>query len=317
MNKLMTLSAVSAAVLLAACATPSTPPPELLSARAAVLTAETDPRVLNHAPLELKKATDALARANSASARRDSLADVASAAYVAERHAQTALAIGTAKANELSIKGAEADRERARADARAAEASRAQAQAAAARVDASVAQAQASTARVDADMARSQAGDAEARAAAARMQAAQAQLQASSLQQQLAELQAKPTDRGMLVTLGDLLFEFGRAEIKPSGQAALRKLAAYLGEHPERRILIEGYTDSVGSDSANLTLSQRRAESVATTLASLGVSWGRINTKGYGESYPVAENTSDTNRALNRRVEVYISENDRPVRARG
>lgn len=324
MTKLLSLSAISAAVLLSACATPTTPPAELLAARAAVLSAETDPRVLNHAPLELKKATDALNRANTLSAKRESLADITSMAYVAERHAQTALAIAVAKSNEEAIKGAEADRERARADAHTAEASRARAQASAARADASQAQAAANSARAEAASAREQAGDAESRAAAARMQAAsaqaaaaQAQQQAAVLQQQLSELQTQQTDRGTLVTLGDLLFEFGRAEIKPSGHTALRKLAAYLNDHADRRILIEGFTDSVGTHDANLTLSQRRAEAVATALAGLGVSWARISTKGYGESYPVAGNTSDTNRALNRRVEVYISDGDRPVRARG
>lgn len=323
-NKLLSLSAISIAVLISACATPHSPPPELIAARAAVLNAETDSRVLSHAPLELKKATDALSKANELSAKRGTLQEIASLSYVAERHAQTARAIAVAKGNDEAIKSAEADRERARADARSAEAARAQAQAAAARADASTARVDATVARADASVAREQAGDAEARAAAARMQAAtaqasaaQAQQQASALQQQLSELQAKQTDRGMLVTLGDLLFEFGRAEIKPSGGDALRKLATYLNEHPDRRILIEGYTDSIGSDAANMTLSQRRAEAVATALAGLGVSWGRITTKGYGPSYPVASNTTDTNRALNRRVEVYISDGDRPVRARG
>ena len=134
---------------------------------------------------------------------------------------------------------------------------------------------------------------------------------------QLTELQAKQTDRGMLVTLGDVLFEFGRADIKPGSQGALRKLADYLQQHTDRRVLIEGYTDSVGSDAANLALSQRRAESVAAALGAMGVATSRISTRGYGESYPVADNGTETNRALNRRVEVYISDNDQPVRARG
>jgi outer membrane protein OmpA-like peptidoglycan-associated protein len=75
----------------------------------------------------------------------------------------------------------------------------------------------------------------------------------------------------MLVTLGDVLFEFGRADIKPGSQGALRKLADYLQHHTDRRVLIEGYTDSVGSDAANLTLSQRRADSVAAALGAMGV----------------------------------------------
>jgi outer membrane protein OmpA-like peptidoglycan-associated protein len=338
MTRTLTLSAIAAAALLSACATTHTPPPALVTARDAVKVAESDARVLQNAPLELKKASDALRRADALNADGESLAEVESAAYVATRQAQTAVALASAKANEEAIKTAEVDRERARADARTVEAQRAmvraeaarrvantaQAEASSARDEASSAKAQASMAQQQALTARADAGDAQARAAVARMQAdaarasaSSAQMQAMTLQQQLDELQAKATDRGMLVTLGDVLFEFGRADVKPGAQGALRKLASYLQEHPDRQVLIEGFTDSVGSDAANLALSQRRAEAVARALADLGVTGNRIATRGYGEAYPVAQNTSDTNRALNRRVEVYISDSDRPVRARG
>ncbi len=330
-NRLPLLSLLAAAAVLAACASDRTPPPELLSARDAVGQAQADPQVLARAPLELKKASDTLRRADELNAKGETLADVQSVSYVAQRQAQTAIAVARAKANEEGIGSAEVDRERARADARAAEARRAQAQAAAARSDASsarqeasAAQQQAMTAQQQAEAARLQAGDAEGRAMAARQQAAQAQASAASaqqqlqdLQQQLTDLQAQRTDRGTLVTLGDVLFEFGRAEIKPTAQQSLRRLADYLQAHPERRVLIEGFTDSVGSDSINLSLSQRRAETVSSALAAMGVAGNRIDTRGYGKSYPIADNNTDTNRALNRRVEIYISDNDQPVRARG
>lgn len=324
MKSIFSLSALAAAALLAACASTPTPPPALVEARAAVRSAEGDPQVLRNAPLELKKAGDSLRRADELSAKGGTLAEVESAAYVAHRQADTALTLAKAKAQEDAIQSAEAERERARADARTAEAQRAQRQAAAARADASSARVEASVAQQQADVAKAEASDAQARAAQARQQAAAAQtsattaqLQALALQQQLVELQAQQTDRGMLITLGDVLFEFGQADIKPGAQEALRKLATYLQEHPDRRVLIEGHTDSVGSDGANLALSARRAEAVASALASMGVTGSRISTRGYGKSYPVAENSTDTNRALNRRVEVYISDGDRPVRARG
>ncbi|MFT3817840.1 MAG: OmpA family protein [Rubrivivax sp.] len=332
MNKtVLKLSALAAAALMAACASNRTPPPELLAARDAVQRAQSDGQVLSNAPLELKRAGDSLRRADELNAKGESLAEVESAAYVAQRQAETAIAVAQAKRNEEAIKGAEADRERARADARAAEARRAQAEASSARQQASMAQQQATSAQQQAmsaqqqaEAARAQASDAQARADAARLQAAQAQAgeasarqQALELQQQLAELQAKPTERGVLVTLGDVLFEFGRAEVKPTAQASLQKLAAYLKEHPERQVLIEGFTDSVGSDSVNLLLSQRRAESVSAALAGLGVAPVRIAVRGYGKSYPIADNNTDTNRALNRRVEIYISQDANPVRARG
>lgn len=119
------------------------------------------------------------------------------------------------------------------------------------------------------------------------------------------------------MTLGDVLFEFGRAEVKPASASALGKLANYLQQHPDRRVLIEGFTDSVGSNAANLTLSQRRAQAVAEALRARGVDPTRIDTRGYGEAFPVASNASTSDRAMNRRVEVYISNDNQPVRQRG
>lgn len=316
MNKLFTLSALATATWLGACASTPTPPQELLAARAAVRAAESEPRVMALAPLELRRATEALNRANALDAQGESLADVASAAYVAQQQARTAQAMARAKADEEAIKSTEADRERARADARTREAERAQRQAAVARADAASARGEAASARGEAATAQQQAAMAQQQAAAAQDTASQARDRAARLQAQLDELQARPTERGALVTLGDLLFEFGRAELKPASGDALRKLAAYLQQQPERLVLIEGFTDSVGHEAANLQLSQRRAEAVARALGSLGVAPQRISIRGWGEAYPVADNATDTNRALNRRVEVYISDNDQPVRGR-
>lgn len=317
MNHSLTLSAVALAALLSACASTRTIPPALDQARTIVHTAERDPQVLDHAALELKKATDALRRAEDLNAKGEPIGEVESAAYVARREAETAMTIARAKRNEDAIKSAEADRERARADARSADAARANVDAAVARSEAGSAKAEANMAQQQADVARAQASDAERRAQAAAEAAAEARQAVVVLQQQLIDMKTQYTDRGTLVTLGDVLFETGRADIKPGAYDSLRKLAAFLRDHPERRILIEGYTDSTGSDDTNLVLSQRRAEAVAMALQTLGVTPGRVAVKGYGDSYPVADNGSATNRALNRRVEVYISDNDQPVRSRG
>jgi outer membrane protein OmpA-like peptidoglycan-associated protein len=293
-SSLTALAAASA--LLAGCASAPTVTPGLQQARSTVRAAEADPAVLKYASLDVKKAADSLQRAERLSADRESPADIDSAAYIAATQARTAMALAKAATEEEAIKTAEADRERARADANARRANAAQAQAA----DAQLA---AATASADAN--------------AARQQAAAAQAQAAELQRELAELQAQQTDRGMLVTLGDVLFEFGRAEIKPAAHTAIAKLADYLKQHPDRRVLIEGFTDSVGSDQANLTLSQRRSQSVAAALRAQGVDPARIEARGYGEAYPVASNASTSDRAMNRRVEVYISNDNQPVRARG
>ncbi|MFO1327351.1 MAG: OmpA family protein [Rubrivivax sp.] len=323
MNKPHVLSTLAAAALLAACATQGPAPQALVDARQVVQSAERDPKVLEFAALELKRATDSLARAEALQRDRGPVLDIESTAYVARREAETAITLAEAKRAEAAIQAARVERERLRADARSAEADKARQAAAAASAAAALARDQASAALTDAERAQRQAAvaqvqmsDAEARARAAQEAASQARVTALSLQQQLIELQARPTQRGTLVTLGDVLFESGRADIKPNAGGALDKLAAWLKEHGERRVLIEGFTDSVGSEDFNLVLSQRRAQAVSAALAARGVAPGRIDVRGYGESYPVADNTSATNRALNRRVEVYISDDERPVRAR-
>ncbi|MFG6414887.1 OmpA family protein [Roseateles sp. DC23W] len=293
----------AAAALMVGCASAPTVTPGLQQARSNVRAAEADPAVLKYASLDVKKAADSLQRAERLSAEREAPADIDSAAYIASTQARTAMAIAKAATEEEAIKAAEADRERARADANARRANVAQAQAANAQIAAA-------NASADANAARQQAANAQA-------DAAQAQAQAAALAQELADLQAKQTDRGMLVTLGDVLFEFGRAEIKPNAQASISKLANYLKQHPDRRVLIEGFTDSVGGDAANLTLSQRRSQAVAAALQAQGVDASRLETRGYGKQYPVASNSSTSDRAMNRRVEVYISNDNQPVRARG
>ena len=120
----------------------------------------------------------------------------------------------------------------------------------------------------------------------------------------------------MLVTLGDVLFEFNRDEVKTGAQSSLRKLADFLQQYPTRQVLIEGYTDNIGAASYNEALSLRRANSVEHALMGMGVAAGRVTTAGYGKEYPIADNSTDTNRALNRRVEVYIADNDKPVKSR-
>ena len=304
MKKLIpALTSLAAAAMFAGCASAPTVTPQLEQARSTVSAASADPNVSKYAALELKKASDSLRRADELSAKRESPADIDSAAYVAMQQARTAQTLAKAAAEEDAIKAGEAERERVRADANASAAARARAQA-------QSAQAQAAMASADANSARAQ-------AAAAQADAASAQAQAAALQRELADLQARQTDRGMLVTLGDVLFEFGRAEIRPAAQGSIDKLAHYLSQHPDRRVLIEGFTDSVGSDSANLALSERRSQAVADALRARGVDPSRISTRGYGEAYPVASNSSTSDRAMNRRVEVYISNDNQPVRPRG
>jgi outer membrane protein OmpA-like peptidoglycan-associated protein len=138
----------------------------------------------------------------------------------------------------------------------------------------------------------------------------QANQETASVQAELDALKATPTPRGMVLTLGDVLFDTGRAELKPGATRKLDQLAQFLTEHPDRRVQIDGFTDSVGTDSYNEELSQRRANAVRAALLSRGVEASRIGTEGYGKSYPVADNGDSGGRQLNRRVEVVIGGND-------
>jgi outer membrane protein OmpA-like peptidoglycan-associated protein len=137
--------------------------------------------------------------------------------------------------------------------------------------------------------------------------AAQARADAEAARREIDELNAKETERGLVVTLGDMLFETGNAQLTGNAFANLGKLSNFLNKYPERTLVIEGHTDSVGSESSNQALSQRRADSVHQYLLQQGVAANRLTAFGKGESYPVASNDSTSGRALNRRVEVIIA----------
>ncbi|SFI57371.1 Outer membrane protein OmpA [Pseudomonas guineae] len=132
--------------------------------------------------------------------------------------------------------------------------------------------------------------------------------EADQLQRQLDELNAKQTERGLVMTLGDVLFATGRSELRAGTANNLGKLAIFLNQNPERRVMIEGHTDSVGSEENNLSLSQRRATSVMRYLTIQGIAPSRLSASGKGESMPVAGNESASGRQMNRRVELIISE---------
>ena len=137
------------------------------------------------------------------------------------------------------------------------------------------------------------------------------------LQAEIDQLKAKPTDRGLVLTLGDVLFDTGKAELNPGASRTIDQLAQFLGEHPDRRVQIDGFTDSVGSDAYNQELSQQRADAVKMALRTRGVDASRINTEGYGKAFPVASNGESSGRQQNRRVEVVIGgDNNSPIAPR-
>jgi outer membrane protein OmpA-like peptidoglycan-associated protein len=146
----------------------------------------------------------------------------------------------------------------------------------------------------------------EAQGAQNQVQATRAEL--AQAQQQLADLKAKQTDRGMVVTLGDVLFDTGQSTLKPGADLTLDRLASYMRANPNTRVMIEGHTDSVGSDAYNDALSQRRADAVAHALIARGVSDDDVKAIGRGKGYPVATNDTAAGRQQNRRVEIVFSD---------
>lgn len=124
----------------------------------------------------------------------------------------------------------------------------------------------------------------------------------------LKELNAQQTNRGLVLTLGDVLFETGRSNLLEGSKRAIDKLVEFLMDNPERFVLIEGHTDNVGSLTLNLDLSLRRSGAVQEALIQKGIDSHRLLVKGYGEMYPVASNNDSGGRQRNRRVEIVILE---------
>ena len=168
----------------------------------------------------------------------------------------------------------------------------------------------------EAQRARNAAQDARAQAQDAQQQVAQAQAESQRLARQLEDMQASQTSRGIVLTLGDVLFDTGRAELKPGAARPIEQVAQFLSEHPERKVQIEGFTDSQGSDAYNMELSQKRADAVAMAIMQRGIAADRVRALGYGEDFPKASNSSPGSRQLNRRVEIIVSNGDESIPGR-
>lgn len=243
--------------------------------------AQNNTDVGSHAPLELKQAGEALALADTAAANRDSAERIDQLAYLARQKVALAQEVGKRKAAESDVASSGKLRDEMRLAQRTNEADRA---------------------RLATD--------------AARRDTAEANARVSSLEAQLADLAAKKTERGMVITLGDVLFATDKYQLNEQGMVTIRKLSQFLQQHPARSVLIEGFTDSTGGARYNQRLSERRAGAVARSLIDQGIARKRVETRGYGQEYPVASNDTTTDRQLNRRVEIVLSEDGGRIRPR-
>ncbi len=263
--------------------------------------AQSDPKVAKLAPAELKLASEALEKANDAANKKEDADRITHLAHLAKQRVAVAQETAKQKEAELAVTEASTERSKIRLDARTEEANTAKQKAEMAQRQAEASQQQSETAQQQAVMSQQQARDAEMRAA--------------QLETQLKELNAKKTDRGLVITLGDVLFDTNKARLKPGATRSLQKLATFLKQYPERKVQIEGYTDSTGSADYNQELSNRRAHAVRASLMDMGVSSDRITIQGYGKESPVASNDTPAGRQMNRRVEIILSEDNSNVSA--
>ena len=284
-----------AAFLFSACSTMPRTNATLEDARSDFQAAQSDLRVTSLAPLELKQASDALDSANSAWAHRDSEKKINQLAYVAKQKIAISREAAKQKAAEMAVANAAKERDQIRLDQRTNEAEQA---------------------KLKAAIAQDQTRMAQSEAADAQRKKEEAEAHARQLEAQLNDLAAKKTERGFVMTFGDVLFNTDKAQLKPEGMRNVQKLAEILKQNPQRIVQVEGFTDSTGSAAHNQELSERRALSVSAALMEMGVSRDRISTRGYGEAYPVASNDNASGRQLNRRVEIVLSEDGAKIAPR-
>jgi OOP family OmpA-OmpF porin len=252
--------------------TAGSPPVALEQARTAYAQAEQTPAVVTNAPVPLREAQQALQRAEREWTDHHDTEEVQHLATLATQRVAIAQAAAEKKVDDTQIQQATEERNQVLLASRTRDAQRAHQQ---------------------------------AQVATSQAQAATSQVQ--QLQHDLAALQAQQTERGLVLTLGDVLFETGKAALRPGALQNLYPLVTFLQKYPEHRVVIEGHTDSVGSETYNLDLSQRRADAVQDFLLHNGVNPAQLTTRGYGKASPVASNATAEGRQQNRRVELIIS----------
>ena len=282
---------ISVIIIINGCASGPIQNKALESARLAYQTAAITPGVESNAPVALYDAKEALDRAEKAARARDRI-ETEHLSYLAERKAELAVLLAEGKASETAIEELGINKDKILINARERESD-------AARADAEQKAREAEQKAREAELAKQHSEE--------MMRAAEAALaQKLQLERELAELHAEMTDRGAVVTLGNILFEVNKSRLLQGGLLITDKLANFLRKYPKRELLIEGHTDSRGSDTYNLGLSNQRAIAVFSALMERGVDSERMITRGYGEQYPIAGNDTDSGRQQNRRVEVII-----------
>lgn len=277
----MVTGLVFSSLVIASCATGPSSPQGAEEVRNKLTALQNDPTLADHARVEIREA-DAAVRIAEQPLSNTETALSEHRVYIADRKVAIAEAKAATRYTEDQRARLSEERDEARLRARTREADKAR--------DA------ASRARSVADAAQN--SEKEAAAAAA--------LQASEYQRQIDALKAEVTDRGVVLTLGDVLFSTGSSDLRGGANSELNKLVSFLNQYPKRRVQIEGHTDNVGSVEYNQGLSQRRADSVRYYLIEQGISSQRLSAAAMGMDRPVASNDNGAGRQQNRRVEIIV-----------
>jgi len=320
---------VAAMLVLMACASAPKRDLQLEKLQSDIRSANSDAQIQRFAPSELARAQRAVRslqdmRSNDPEVR-------AHLAYTAERRIDIARERASERFEQDRLIGLERERDKILLNASLLEAQRARAEAEELRrqniarieetqranEDAAAALARSEEVAQQADLARKEAEQAKRLAEAeaeeadlARQEAELSAAQASSLRRQLENLQARETARGLVFTLGDVLFEISQDQLREESLGNLDRLVSFLKEYPSRKVNIEGHTDSRGSETFNQELSQKRADSVRRALIDRGIPGAQLQSVGLGEGFPIASNESEFGRQQNRRVEIIILNED-------
>jgi outer membrane protein OmpA-like peptidoglycan-associated protein len=308
-TSLFLVTLFTSSLMLAGCGGAPRNNPLVDESRAAYDAAALDPEVVSKAPDVLQEAEADLRRSEQLLSDGADPEEVEHYAYLAKQRVAIAQETAQLKRAEASIEQAEVERKEVQLQARTAEAERA-------RAEADVSRLEAERRTTEAEASRDLAEEKSSEAQLAREQAEQALAQNKELANRIAELEAEQTARGLVLTLSDVLFDVGKADLKLGAQRAIDQLSNFLNEYSERTVLIEGFTDNTGSDEYNQDLSSHRSASVKSALIARGISDMRIQTLGYGESFPKATNGTVAGRQQNRRVEVIISDNSGDIPTR-
>jgi outer membrane protein OmpA-like peptidoglycan-associated protein len=327
MNRPLQFLLILMLALLSACAAQPKKDLALERVREEMTDLKSNPELAGHAPLALGEAERALRKAELATG--DDLYH-SYLVYMADRRIQIARTMAEREQYQQAINELERERSAMLIKASQLEADQARMEAERARLLVATTSEDAERARKEkedaekkqaesaraAELASEEAGQArrlaESRASEAefaRREADLASQQVTSLTRQLENLQLRETESGVVVTLGDVLFASGQAQLVEGGRSSLEEVVDLLQTEPDKKIRVEGHTDSRGDSEANLLLSAQRAQAVLDALVSLGVASDRITASGMGEDFPIASNEDEDGRAQNRRVDVILLDN--------